>query len=146
VGWLRRVFPSSRRFPDDLRAELEAEDPLLLEEDLKTSITWRHFRAPGKRFGWRKTGTRGAIAITNRRVVVWALGGRQVDITFDASQIADLQVTEEDPDRVLFAFDAAKFHSDWSGTIEVRLRTESAPRIPELVASQARATRNLRGA
>jgi hypothetical protein len=70
------------------------------------------------------------------------LFSRQIDITFDAPQIADLEVSAEEPDRVLFAFDAAKFHSDWTGRMEVRLRTESAPQVPDLVASQARLLRN----
>jgi hypothetical protein len=52
-------------------------------------------------------------------------------------------VSAEPPDRVTFAFDAAKFHSDWSGRMEVRLRTESAPRVPELGPSEARAARPL---
>jgi hypothetical protein len=79
VGIFSRFFFSGK-LPDPLRAELEAEGIVLLEEDLRGTITYRNYRAPGRRYGLRKARIAGAIAVTRQRVVAWgmnALGSRR---------------------------------------------------------------------
>ena len=133
VHLLRRLLTGSGRLPPDLRAELVAEQPLLLEEGLPGSITLRHYRAPGQRAGWKKRAISGAIAVTPHRLVVGVGGRKNVDIPLTHPRRSALTVVAETPDRVCIAYDAGAFDDTRSGQVEVRLRTPQAPRIAALL-------------
>jgi hypothetical protein len=130
VGIFSRFFYSGK-LPDPLRAELEAEGVVLLEEGLRGTLTYRNYRAPGRRYGMRKVRIAGVIAVTRLRVVVWG-AGRQVDVPLGYPGV---EVARDGDEKVMFAFDASAFHTDRSGRVEVRLRTPSAARIVELCAA-----------
>jgi hypothetical protein len=66
VNFLRRPFQRSGQFSEEMRTQLTAEGVVVMEEGLKVSITWRHYRAPGRRYGYRRMGTNGGIAVTPR--------------------------------------------------------------------------------
>jgi hypothetical protein len=123
----------SGRLPDDLRAALTAEGPLFLEEGLPGSITYRNYRAPGQRASLRKDATSGAIAVTPRRLVVWAGRGKNIDVPLDHPLRTAVQVTVAEPDRICFAYDASRFSTERSGTVEVRLRTRQAAQVASLL-------------
>jgi hypothetical protein len=131
VGIFGRLFFSGK-LPEPLRAELEAEGVVLLEEDLRGTITYRNYRAPGRRYGLRKARIAGAIAVTRQRIVAWGMGGRQVDVPLGHPGI---EVARDGEEKVVFAYDASAFHANRSGRVEVRLRTPSAARIVELYAT-----------
>ena len=42
------------KMPEQFKATLNSEGILLFDEGIKASVTYLDFRAPGKRFGWRK--------------------------------------------------------------------------------------------
>jgi hypothetical protein len=131
---LGRMLLGSGRLPDALRAELPASgDVLLLEEGLRGSITYRHYRAPGRRSSWAKEAIAGAIAVTAGRVVVWAGRGKQVDVPRPSPYLAALEVTVEGQDRLCVAFDAGRFNADRAGRVEIRLRTPQAAPIAALL-------------
>lgn len=130
---LRKMMLRSGRLPDDLRAALAAEGPLVLEEELSGSITYRNYRAPGQYSSLRKQATSGAIAVTPQRLVVWAGRGKNIDVPLDHPLRAAINVTLDKPDRICFAYDAARFSPDRSGTVEVRLRTVQAPQVTDLL-------------
>lgn len=131
---LRRLLLGSGRLPDELRTALAAEGVRLLDEGLPGSVTYRHYRAPGRRSNWRKEATSGAIAVSARRLVVWAERHRHIDVPLDHPLRDAIEVDVERPDRILFAYDAGAFDSARSGRVEVRLRTAQAGRIAELLA------------
>ena len=126
---LRRLLFGSGRLPDDLRAELAREDLVVLEEGLMGSITLRHYRAPGKRSSWKKQAVSGAIAVTAHRLVVWAGGAKNIDIPRTDPSRTAITITTDRPDRICFAYDAARFDPSRSGQVEVRFRTTRAPQI-----------------
>jgi hypothetical protein len=130
VGIFSRLFLSGK-LPEPLRAELEAQGIVLLEEDLRGTLTYRNYRAPGKRYGISKRRIAGAIALTRQRVVVWG-AGRQVDVPIGYPGV---EVARDGEEKVVFSFEASAFHADRSGRVEVRLRTPSAARIVELCAA-----------
>ncbi len=138
MGFLRRIFSGSGRIPEDLSRELRAEGVQLLEEGLPVSVTWRHFRSPRRRAGFRRRWFTGAIAVTQKRLVVWARG-RHVDVAFADPHFDALEISVEPPDRVLIALDLSAFHDDQSGRFEVRLRSPDAERITGAIRSHARA-------
>jgi hypothetical protein len=129
----RRLRTGSGRLPDDLRAELLKEEPLLLEEGLAGSLTLRHFRAPRERASWEKRGISGAIVVTPHRLLVWAGGGKNIDIPLAHPLRSSIKVVAEKSDRVCFAYDLGTFNHDRSGQVEVRFRTRHAARIVELL-------------
>ena len=59
-----------------LRAELEAEGVVLIEEGLVGSIRYSHFKAPGKRFHGKITPERIGLGISEQRVVAYCRSGR----------------------------------------------------------------------
>ncbi|MBL7491136.1 hypothetical protein I6A60_27410 [Frankia sp. AgB1.9] len=130
---LRRLLLGTGRLPADLRATLGAEGISFLAEGLAGSVTYRNYRAPGQRSSWRKEAVSGAIAVSSRRLVVWAGRGKHIDVPLSGPLLATLGITSEAPDRVRFGYDAGRFSSTRSGTVEVSLRTPQATRVAELL-------------
>ncbi|ONH27170.1 hypothetical protein [Pseudofrankia asymbiotica] len=128
-----RMLFGAGELPADLRAALEAEGLALLEEGLTGSITYRNYRAPGQRSSWRKEAVSGAIAVSGRRLVVWAGRGKHIDIPRAGAYLTAIDIGVEPPDRVRFAYDAGKFNPARSGTVEVRLRTPRAADVAGLL-------------
>ncbi|MEV0779469.1 hypothetical protein ACIBLA_20670 [Streptomyces sp. NPDC050433] len=130
---LLRVLLGSGKLPDELRAALVAEQPVLLEEGLTGSVTYRRYRAPGEWASYEKKSVVGAVVVTPRRVVVWAGRFKHVDVPLNHQLLASIEVKAETPDRVSFAYDAGRTNPAKSGQVEVRLRTPQARRIAELL-------------
>jgi len=130
---LRRLLLGSGRFPADLRAELQAERARVLEEGLAGSITYRGYRAPGRRYSFRKVAVNGAIAITERRLVARVGRGQEVDLPLDDPRLGAIGATLDAPDRLCLGFDAGAFRDDRSGTVELRFTTAQAGRVVELL-------------
>jgi hypothetical protein len=120
-----------------VRASLDAEGMLLLDERLRGSLTYRHYRAPGRRSSWRKVSTAGAIAVTEQRLLVWTGGTTHIDVPHKDPLRAAIEVTVDKPGRICFAYDAHAFHDDRSGQVEVRLKTARADEIAGLLATTA---------
>jgi hypothetical protein len=121
------------QLPDELRASLTAEHVQFLEERLRGSVTRRNYRAPGQYAKWRKDATWGAIAITDRRLVVWAERFKHIDVPHDHPVRAGIKVTADRPDRVSFAYDAGATNTSISGQVEVRLATGQAAHVVDLL-------------
>jgi hypothetical protein len=130
-----RLFLGSGRLSDQLRAELAAEDLLLLEEGLTGSITLRRYRAPGQRAWFAKQAILGAIVITSGRLVVWVGRSKNIDVPLTHPWFGAIQVTVDRPDRVRFAYDAGRFSASRSGVVTVRLRTAQAQHVVELLSA-----------
>jgi hypothetical protein len=116
-----------------VRDQLAGEDLLLLEEGLGGSITYRRYKAPGKRARLKKVGISGAVCVTDRRLLVWGARGKLVDVPFDDERFAAIEVEAEQPDRVLFAWEASLFHDNRSGRVEVRLHPVQADQVIALL-------------
>jgi hypothetical protein len=59
---------------------------------------------------------------------------RQVDVTYDSPLFDALEITTE-PGKLAIGFDVARFHDDWSGRMEVRLRHPEPERLLETIRS-----------
>jgi hypothetical protein len=126
--WLYRLFKIGA-IPAGLRAKLDQEGVVLLDEGIGGTITYQDFRAPGRAYAWKKSGFSGAVAWTNVRFVAFAYGRQVINVPWSDPRRKQLRVSCEAPDRLLVAFDPAIFHADWSGTVEVRLATAHAPQL-----------------
>ncbi len=133
MGFLRRLLLGPGRFPDDLRGVLLAENLLLLDEGLHGSITYRDYRAPGRRASLEKRATSGAIAVTSRRLVVWTGRSKHIDVPLRDSLRHAIQVVAETQEKVCFGYDPSLFQPATSGRVEVRLKPARAAEIVALL-------------
>jgi hypothetical protein len=125
TSWLFRFFKVGQ-IPAPLRAELENEGIVLLEEGVNGSVTYKNFRSPGRISMWRRTGCVASLIITRTRVVALVNSSRFINVPFDDSRIAQLEVQLERSNTVRIGFDPSLFRDDWSGSIDFRCQTEQA--------------------
>ena len=103
----------------------------MVDEGIGGSITYREFRAPGKRFTWRKVGFTGAIALTKARLVALQYSSPAINVPFTDERFEKLEISLDGDDKLMIAFDPSLFHPDWSGRLEYRFRTSKAAQILE---------------
>ena len=118
----------------EVRAELEAEGLVLVEEGLKGSIRYDRFKAPGKRFYGKVTGERFAIALSEERFVVYCRSGsvELMDSPWSSPRLEALEVSVEDGDRLLLRVDYDRMgEPSVSGAITVRASTPRAEEIAD---------------
>lgn len=130
---LYRLFGIGR-IPYPLRSQLQTEGITVLDEAVKGSVTYRDFRAPGKRDLKRRQWYVASIALT--RVRRLALRGKTaiINVPLSDERIRAMRYSLEKGGAVLcIAFDAGLFHHDWSGTIEYRFRSTEAQHFLELL-------------
>lgn len=123
--------------------ELQSEHIEVYDEGIHCSLTFKNFKAPGRRESWRRIWFGGAIALTGQRLV--ALRGtmftsgialaddnsRLINVPFSDDRFRLMNISLEKTDRLLIAFDAALFNADWSGQLEYRFRTPLAQNFLE---------------
>ncbi|OLF17279.1 hypothetical protein BU204_12835 [Actinophytocola xanthii] len=124
-------FLETAALPEPLRAALAAEGTLVLAERLPGEVTYRSYRAPGVHHRRRTVPVLGTVAVTGRRLLVWAGDTKQVDVPFDHPLRAAIEVTAE-ADLLRIVVDAGAFHPSRSGRIEIRLRTSRARDVANL--------------
>jgi hypothetical protein len=123
---LYRLFGLGK-IPKQLRATFESEGLLLHDEGLSGSLTYLDFRAPGKRFTWRRQWFTASVVLTQIRIVALQYSNFAINVPFVDERVRKMRFSVEAESTLLVAFDAGLFHSDWSGTIEYRFQTPQAP-------------------
>lgn len=129
----KRLLFGSGRLPRMVRDQIAGEDVLLLSEGLTGTLTFRNYKAPGRRSKLRKVGIAGAVCVSAGRLLVWGARGKLVDVPRDDKRFGQIEVAAEEPEKVLFAWEAGLFHDNRSGRVEVRLHPVEAERVVELV-------------
>lgn len=122
---LYRLFQVGK-IPEQLKATLEREGILLLDEGLPGSVTYRDLRAPRRYYHWRREWYTAAIALTQVRLVALRYASPIINVPWTDERMRRIQFSVEKGDTLRVFFDAALFHDDWSGTIEYRFHTEQA--------------------
>jgi hypothetical protein len=134
MGFLSKMLFGGGRFKDEMRAELESEGVVLLEEGLRGSLNYKHFKAPGKRFNGKRVPMKLALAMTEKRIVCFGgVGaGKVIDSEWTAAGLDAVTVELESADKVAFHVDYDRMgQPKVSGLIIVRVQTPSAPLIAE---------------
>ena len=128
-----------------LMKELQSEVIEVYDEGIHCSLTFKNFKAPGRRETWRRIWFGGAIALTASRLVALsgtrfttgiALsddGGQLINVPSDDDRFRLMSVSLDKPDRLVIAFDASLFHHDWSGELEYRFRTQQAQHLLDAI-------------
>jgi hypothetical protein len=135
--WVYKLFRVGR-IPAQVKAQLESEGVLLQEEGITGSTTYRNFHRPGEFATWRRVWYSASLTITQIRVVGLAFSSPIVNVPFTDTRFQRLNISVEDGNVLLIAFDAALFHKDWSGAIEYRFHTPQAEAFWETLTAKTR--------
>ncbi len=130
--FLYRLFGVGR-MPAPWRTTLESEGLFLVDEGIAGSVTYRDFRAPGKRSAWRKVAFSGSIALTKTRLLALQYANPVINIPLDDERFKQLRISVAGEETLLVAFDPSLFHNDWSGTMEYRFHTSQARALFEIL-------------
>src|SRR5712691_10431569 len=91
---LYRLFGVGR-MPAQWRAAIDSEGIVIMDEGIGGSVTYRDFRAPGKRFAWRKVAFSGSIALTKTRLLALHYANPAINIPLDDERFAQLRISFE---------------------------------------------------
>jgi hypothetical protein len=126
LRWIKQRREQRGSLPEDLRAELEAEGIVLVEERLRSSILFRAYEVPGQRPRSGHQPARVSIAVTERRLVVHGTGNTHLEVPRGADW---LRVELPAPGRLTLAYDAEAANPNRSGDVEMQLETPRAEAI-----------------
>ena len=115
-----------------LRAALELEGIVLLEEGLPGKVRYKHFKAPGRRFHGKVTLERIGLAITHERFAVYCRSGRAklIDVPFSDPRLARLDISLKDEHIVAIHIDFDRFDvPKVSGEMTIEARSPRARAI-----------------
>jgi hypothetical protein len=133
MSWLGTLLLGKGTLRASMRAQLEREGLVLVEEGLGATIRYRRFRAPGRYHHGKIVAERVAIGISRKRVVMFCRNGRAklVNSEYDSPHLRALDVSAaDDGGAVVFHVDYGKLDQEKvSGEIEMRVRTPNARRI-----------------
>lgn len=124
AAWKRR-----RRLPPELRAELLGQAPWLFAENVPGSVREINGRGPGYRSMAETEWMRMTVVATGRRLVVWGLGTKWLDVPPGHPWIRDVEVDEKGTVHV--GTELSDSHPGISGRLVVSFRVPEAARVAE---------------
>ena len=132
MTFLAKLLLGNGRLKPELRAALESEGLVLIEEGLKGSVRYKRFRAPGRRHHGKVTPERIGLAISEERFVVYCRSGivKLIDTAFSNPRLSTLDVSLRGDDRVAIRVDYDRADvPNVSGEVSILARTPNAANI-----------------
>lgn len=114
-------------------AQLQSEGIVASDEGIKSTITYRNFRAPGRYSNWKRHWMTGAIALTKKRLVLQQYSQPVINLELTDARIQQIKISLETGDTLLLEFEPHLFLENSSGKIEWRCRTPHAKMIAETI-------------
>ena len=107
VTFLAKFRLGNGKLDPKVRAALESEGLVLVEEGLRGSVRYKRFRAPGRRHHGKVTGERIALSISEERFVVYCRSGTValVDSAFTNPRLGAVDVALQGSDSVSIRID-----------------------------------------
>jgi hypothetical protein len=136
MSFLGRLFLGTGKLPPPVRAALEAEGLLAIEEGVSGRIGYTRFKAPGKHFHGKVTWERLALALSERRFVVYCRSGRAelIDSPYSSSGWDMVELAAEEDDRLVIRVDYDRDSApEVSGQVAITARTKRAAEIADQV-------------
>ncbi len=129
---LYRLFKAGK-LPSKLESQIHREGIVLFDEGIGGSVTYRGFRAPGRRHGFRRSWFSGSIVLTKEHFLAFQFSRPIIGVPWNHDKIGELNCCLEGDQILRVAFDAAAFYEDWSGGIEVRFSTLMAQSFLDVI-------------
>ncbi len=114
------------RIRQELLADLKSERIIAADEGLKSSITYKDFRAPGRYSNWKRRWITGAIILTEKRLILQQYSQPVINLELSDERLQKIKVSLETENAMLFEFEPQLFLENSSGKIEWRCRTPLA--------------------
>ena len=134
MAFFARLFLGNGKLKPGLRADLESEGLVIIEEGLRGSVHYRRFKAPGRRFHGKVTLERIALAISEHRLAMYCRSGRVelIDSAFSNPWMSAIDVSLDNYNTVSIRIDYDRVETpNVSGEIRIRVRTPKAASIVE---------------
>jgi len=122
---LHRIFGLGK-IPGKVLPLLEQEGIILRDEGIGGSITFRNFRAPGKRYSFRRNWFTGSLVLTGKRFAAFRWGTPVINVTLEEKWLKALHCSVNGEATLCVRFDPAVFQEGHSGSVEVRFSTPEA--------------------
>ena len=116
---------------DPLLNELKSENIIASDEGVKTTITYKDFRAPGRYSNWKRRWIVGAIILTSKRLILQQYSRPVINLELTDERFKKIKISLETADTLLFEFEPQLFLENSSGKIEWRCRTPHAKMIAD---------------
>ena len=111
---------------EPLLSQLKGEEIIASDEGIKSTLTYKTFRAPGRYSNWKRRWFSGAIALTKKRIVLQQYSQPVINLELTDERFRKIKVSLETEDTLLFEFEPQIFLENSSGEIEWRCRTSHA--------------------
>lgn len=139
MTFLAKLLLGNGTLKPKLRAALESEGLVLIEEGLRGSVRYKRFKAPGRRHHGKITGERIGLAVSEERFVVYCRSGRVklIDTPYSNPRLEMIDVSLEGDDAVAFRIDYDRAEvPKVSGEITIVASTPNAATIVEEVSTR----------
>jgi hypothetical protein len=123
--FLYRLFGFGK-IPKRVLPTLEREGIVLLDEGISGWVTFRNFRAPGRRYSRRRSWFTGSLVITGNRFAAFAFSRAIINVPLDDDHMSELRVSLDGEATLCVQFDPSAFHEDWSGSVKLQFSTPLA--------------------
>lgn len=117
---------------------IESEGVVLIEEGLSGSVTFKNFRAPGKRYSYRRNWFSGSLVATKKHFIAFTFFKPVIGLQLEDDRLKELLCSIEDGNILNITFDSSQFNKEWSGKIECRYRTDKAQDFLNLLNEKSR--------
>ena len=114
------------KIPKRYREIIHSEGVVFFDEGLNGSVTFRNFRAPGKRFSWRRKWIVGSLVITQQHFLAFGFFQQLIGVPLQDKLLKELACILLKPGVLSISYDAGAFHEGWSGSVECRFCTDKA--------------------
>jgi hypothetical protein len=114
---------------ETLRSQLKSEEIVAADEGIRSSITYKNFRAPGRYSSWKRRLFSGAIILTKQRLVLQQYSQPVINLELTDERFRKITISLEGENDLLFEFEPQIFLENSSGEIEWRCRTPQATSI-----------------
>ena len=141
MSFIAKLLLGTGKLKPELRAALESEGLVTLEEGLRGSVRYRHFKAPGRRFHGKVTLERIGLAISEQRLAVYCRSGRVklIDSAFSDPRLSAVDVVLHNSDTVSIRIDYNRVDvPNVSGEITIKARTPKAASVVEHLQTRLR--------
>jgi hypothetical protein len=141
MGFLARLLLGDGKLKPELRAALESEGLVLIEEGLPGSVRYKRFRAPGRRHHGKVTPERMGLAVSEERFVVYCRSGsvKLIDTLFSNPRLGMFEISLEGHDTVAIRIDYDRGDApNVSGEVTILARTPNAASVVDHVRARLR--------
>lgn len=112
--------------PGEARRVVEEEGLLFLAENVRVTVVYHRFRAPGRNFRHKRQIVRGSLGVSRKRIVGYVFRKRILHLPFDRDETKSVKFSSVDGGVLVVAFDPGLFDPRREGSMEVRYHTPSA--------------------